>query len=301
MSGPHSPQGSPRQPGQGGWSAGPDRGPYGGGAYRPTPQTGRSDGQFGAPQPPYLGTSRYGQHGHRVRLPAAHPGPGGTAYPGQQGYPGQPGGDGWGGPPRRRRTALIIWSLVGAAILLGGLVVVVLLAQRGGNNGKPEIPVVSRTAPQIPIPTTRGGPPTGRSTSGSADGDAPSLPVQAVAGDCVGQDAATHQTEVQPCGAPTSIFTVAKTPSSPVECPKGYARAHGTNNYLCLTLDVKAGDCADASNMKTDCASPKATTRVVQVQPGPKTAASCVGVPGATRATLTGPEPAKVACLGSKS
>lgn len=200
---------------------------------------------------------------------------------------------------------LIAGSSAGAALLVGGIAVAATVGL-AGDATDPNLshPIATATSPRPASPTTRSAPATSplppSSASASSPAGPPGLPVEAKAGQCVGQDRVTRVLAVQPCGASGAYFTVVATPSTPT-CAAGYASAQGSSTYLCLTLDVQAGDCAEATMVKADCAAPQATIKVVAVQPGPKTGTSCVGVPGATRAMLTGPEPANVACFGSKS
>lgn len=207
------------------------------------------------------------------------------------------------GRRERRRVSPLAARIAGAALLLAGTGGAVLLTHDGPSAAGP-VGGVSSSA----RPTSVSRPPRSSTTSATARpypspsySGPPSIPVEAKAGDCVGQDSGAGALTTQPCGSRFSLFTVAMTLRSPTDCPAGYVLAHGLSSYFCLTLDVRGGDCADESGLKTDCAAPKAAIRVLAVQPGPKTPKSCVGVPGVTRAMLTGPEPATVACAGPRS
>lgn len=220
--------------------------------------------------------------------------------PQQPGF-GPPGGDQWGGPPKKSKTGLIVGLSAGAVLLVGAIVLATGLIPGGNKPGSGGIPINGRTTTAIPIPTVQGG--TGHRTtppSGNSAGDVPKIEVNGKAGDCMGQNAGTKVFEVEPCGSPTTILTVAKVPAGPTDCPKGYSVAESPTGYYCLTFDLHPGDCADAANLKLPCSSPQAVTKVLAVQPGPRTPNTCQGL-GATKSTFTGPDPAQIACLGAKA
>lgn len=261
------------------------------------------------PQPP-SGYPQYPQQPGNGGWPGA---PGGQpGWPGPQGRPPvgsppqqpgfgapPPGGDPWGGPPKKSKTGLIVGLSVGAVVLVGVIVLaVVLLPHLSGERQNPDIPIGAGTTTAIPIPTTRGGT-TRRTTPSGSAGDLPKISVRAKAGDCLGQNPTTQALEVQTCGLPTTMLTVAKIPAGPSDCPRGYSVAESPSGYYCLTLDLKTGDCLDAAKMKQPCSSPQAVEKVLAVQPGPQTPNTCQGL-GARKTTYTGPDPAQIACLGAK-
>jgi hypothetical protein len=218
------------------------------------------------------------------------------------GLGGQQGG-GWGDPPQppRRSMGRLVVAVVSVLVIVGGVATGIVLlqhkhTQRQAAQADPVAAPVSTPGGRSEAQATGSGPadpgvPNGSTGLTLADGSC----VSAVADD-EGQYTATRRAT---CGTPTSDLVLDTTTADMTGCAAHeYLRLSAPSTGVdCFTLDIKTGDCVDASYLKSACA--QADFRVLTTEAGPGGDDSCTSVDGATHWVPVGRDPVRVGCLGA--
>jgi hypothetical protein len=205
---------------------------------------------------------------------------------------------GWHEPPRPpRNTARLVVAVISVLVIIGGVVTAaVVLTERNTHQ--------TATPPPTVTPTSTRQSPTQVATTTPADPGVPngSTVLTLAKGACVTAQATAdnqyslgHQVT---CGTGQSDLVLATVSPAMSGCPDHqYLRvAAPAAGVYCFTLDVKKGDCVDASFLKSPCAA--GAFSVLSTEAGPGDTTSCAGVTGATHWVPIGHDPVAVACIG---